>query len=102
MATQQQHHESIIVAKQHLMAKLKCDEKTAEDAVVKGFRKIAQIAGEKVPGNFSLKDLNDMLVSGKYAEIEKKARANADRIMAQHDAVKKQGSFERVKRNKFI
>lgn len=90
-------------AKKQLMQKHKLSEKDAERAIIVGYARVAKLAGEPIDEKKITLDLiQDAIDSGKYEQMEKKAKVAADKLIASHSAARTGGQFERKTKNKFI
>jgi len=96
--------QSFAGAKKQLMKKHGLSEQDAEKAIIVGFVRIAKLAGEPVDEKkVSLMSIQESIDSGKYEQMEKKARVAADKLLAAHSAPRTGGNFERPRtKNKFI
>jgi hypothetical protein len=91
-------------AKKQLMKKHGLSEKDAEKAIIVGYARIAKLAGEPVDEKkVTLMMIQEAIDSGKYEQMEKKARTAADKMVAAQNARPTGGVFEmRRAKNKFI
>lgn len=91
-------------AKKEMMKRHNLSEADAEHAMLTGFRHVLKLAGELTDETeITLDTMAALMASGRYEEIEKRARASADKLMAAHSKEKQGGTFERrPQRNKFI
>lgn len=104
MTTAQEIRPEIEAAIVHLQRNYKMSKKDAENTFLAGVARIAELAGEPIPPKeLNLALVSELINSGRYAELEVKARQKADRILEGMGLKKPQVQFERARpKNKFI
>lgn len=102
--SQSHTRQMVEAAKKEMMKRHDLSEGDAEHAMLAGFRHVLKLAGELTDeSEVTLDAMAALMESGRYEEIEKRARASADKLLAAHAKEKQGGTFERrPQRNKFI